>query len=483
MAKSISKLVSTEFVGRLAGRAFEYGITIIIARALGADSLGTFAFALIVLRLSSSIARAGLDTALLKFIPIDRENGEVLTGTVLTGLIISSVIGVVFVGVFQIIPLLIPGAERLSLSTPVGLLLLGIPLLTIVQISEAATRGFNETKYAVYIREFGMRGVGFVLVIVAILLYDEIRAVIGGYVVALAIAAVLGIFFLFRLGAFRGIRSPTFDLRRILVYSLPVAGVAITSPLVIWSDILMLGFLGQSSSVGIYQAAHQTAALLAFALISVNAVFPPLASSLYEKGQMQRLDQVYSIITMWITALTAFAAIFAAIFASEILLIFGEEFVAAQLVLIILIASRVIDAGVGPAGYLLSMTGHERLELLNTAAVAILNIGLNYVLIQQYGIFGAAVATSTSLSLLNLVRLFEVRYLIGILPYTSRYFTLIGPLVSAVVVMILGQTLPLPSILSMVVTGALSFGVFLMLCWRLVISKNDRILVESVGSY
>ena len=53
--------------------------------------------------------------------------------------------------------------------------------------------------------------------------------------------------------------------------------------------------------------------------------------------------------------------------------------------------------------------------------MVILNFVLNYLLIPGYGIYGAALATAVSIAAINLLRLFEVRYLLGILPFSRRY--------------------------------------------------------------
>ena len=75
----------------------------------------------------------------------------------------------------------------------------------------------------------------------------------------------------------------------------------------------------------------------------------------------------------------------------------------------ILAAGNVINALSGSVGYLLVMSGHERLVARVFAAVAALNIVLNTVLIPRIGAPGAATATAVSMALWNLTLIVLVR--------------------------------------------------------------------------
>jgi len=60
-------------------------------------------------------------------------------------------------------------------------------------------------------------------------------------------------------------------------------------------------------------------------------------------------------------------------------------------------------------GYLLMMSANERLLRNNTMVVAAVNVALNLVLVPQYGIIGAVIASSFSLVLQNIISLVMVR--------------------------------------------------------------------------
>jgi O-antigen/teichoic acid export membrane protein len=185
-------------------------------------------------------------------------------------------------------------------------------------------------------------------------------------------------------------------------------------------------------------------------------------------------------VTKWIVYLTTLGGAFLLIYRSEILRLFGETAPEAEMALAILAVGQFTAAGVGATGYLLSMSGYERVESVNTLTVVILNVVLNYVLIQQYGIVGAGAATAISLGLLNLVRLAEVRWFLGIQPYHRTYWR--GGIATGVGIgiLLLGRYIPLFPLAKAFVVGACGLLGFLGSMYLLGADEYDRLLIESL---
>ena len=80
---------------------------------------------------------------------------------------------------------------------------------------------------------------------------------------------------------------------------------------------------------------------------------------------------------------------------------------------------------------MLVMSGKQYLEMYNTFAAAGLNVILNLWLIRAYGINGAAIATGISIGVISILRLLEVRFVLGLQPYDWR---LIKPLLAGLVI-------------------------------------------------
>ena len=482
MNKNITTVVSIAFVGGLIGRGLRYLLNVVIARGLGAEALGTFAFGMVVLKFLSVFSRLGFDNAALKYVPRYRSETKEshILGLTIVGLGFPVATGIILAVVTTLgSPLLSPVFDQRLLET-LPLFALGIPIFSAMFVGMAITRGYNESRYAVYTRDIGQSVSAIVLVAVGAFLLDDFVATVLGYVISIAVGLVLVTWFLRRQQALRFDIRPEFEFREWFVFSVPMLAIAVTQFLTNWTDILMLGAFVSAEEVGWYQAAYQTSVLLLVVLQSANSIFPSIASGLYDQGEYERLESTYIAVTKWIVYLTTLGGAFLLIYRSEILRLFGETAPEAEMALAILAVGQFTAAGVGATGYLLSMSGYERVESVNTLTVVVLNVVLNYVLIQQYGIVGAGSATAISLGLLNLVRLAEVRWFLGIQPYHRTYWR--GGVAAGVGigVLLIGRFLPLFPLAKAFVAGACGLLGFLGSMYVLGVDEYDRLLIQSL---
>ena len=238
----------------------------------------------------------------------------------------------------------------------------------------------------------------------------------AAHVVSAAIAFAVGAWLLMRHTppAVR-ISESRSESRSWLAASLPLALIAGLATVNAQSDILMLGIFDSSAQVGIYRVAIQLAALAAFGLQAVNMVIAPRFARLYQLGDMAKLQR---LVTVTARGILGFSLTVAALFvvAGEwlVVVVFGDEFVASYPPLLIMLGGQLVSSAAGSVGHLLNMTGHERDTLRATALAAALNVALNLALIPLWGIVGAAVATSVSLSARNLWQWWFVRKRLGI---------------------------------------------------------------------
>lgn len=483
MKKNITTVVSIAFVGGIIGRGLRYLLNVVIARGLGAEALGTFAFGMVVLKFLSVFSRLGLDNAALKYVPryLSDESDSHVLGLTIVGLGFPVAMGVILAIVTTLgSPLLSPLFDHRLLET-LPLFVLGIPIFSAMFVGMAITRGYNESKYAVYTRDIGQSVSAIVFVAVGAFLLDDFVATVLGYVISMAVGLVLVAWFLRRQRALRFDVRPEFEFREWFVFSVPMLAIAVTQFLTNWTDILMLGAFVSAKEIGWYQAAYQTSVLLLIVLQSANSIFPSIASELYDQEEYEQLESTYIAVTRWIVYLTTLGGAFLLIYRTEILRLFGETAPETEMVLAILIVGQFTAASVGATGYLLSMSGYERVESINTFTVVVLNVVLNYVLIQWYGIVGAGAATAISLGLLNLVRLVEVRWFLGIQPYHRTYWR--GGIATGVGigVLLVGQCIPLFPLAKAFVAGACAVFGFLGCMYLLGIDEYDRLLIESLG--
>lgn len=164
------------------------------------------------------------------------------------------------------------------------------------------------------------------------------------------------------------------------------------------ADILMLGALAGAEAAGLYRAASRAAELVTFSLAAVSMPLGPAMARLYAAGNTRLLQKT---VTRWARVAFVPAAVLVVLFVvwgSWFLGLFGPGFVTgeAYTALVILSVSQLICVVVGPVGLLLVMTKNERMGALGVSIAAALNIFLNALLIPPYGPQGAAYATAIS---------------------------------------------------------------------------------------
>ncbi|GAB7021074.1 hypothetical protein JCM18750_39360 [Halostagnicola bangensis] len=232
-----------------------------------------------------------------------------------------------------------------------------------------------------------------------------------------------------------------------------------------------------------YNAAILLAAIIPLPLTALSQLYPPVASRLYSKGNTEELEMVYKTVSRWSLTASLPLAIGAIIYAEELLWMFGEEFVAGAAILGILALAKLADGVTGPTGYTLMMTDHQYLLLFNQWSFALLNVGLNYLFIMEYGVIGAAYASAITIGSLNFVRAGEVWYLEGMHPFSRGYLRPITAAVPATIVMLLGQSLiPVHAVLVMFVAGAAGLLTYVGALYLLGFEQADRELAEKIRS-
>jgi len=196
-------------------------------------------------------------------------------------------------------------------------------------------------------------------------------------------------------------------------------------------DKIVLGYWLDARRVGIYVVAASVTVFVPILLQSVNQIFSPTIADLHARGEMDVLRRLYQTLTKWIVGFTLPLAIVVCVFAAPLMQIFGSEFRAGWPILVIGILGQLINCGVGSAGLLLIMSGHQDRLVRVQVKVVIANIVFNLVLIPIWGIIGAMVVSAATNAAINLLCLREVKAILGLTPYNRSYVRLLLPVLGS----------------------------------------------------
>lgn len=252
------------------------------------------------------------------------------------------------------------------------------------------------------------------LVLLGLLAISASTAMDGAriYLISCALTLLLGYIWWRRAGPYATPRTK-FGASALLRSCMPLWAVMAFSQAVQWSSQLMLGIWGSPADVALFASAMRTAMLTSFVLVAVNSIAAPKFAAMHRKGDMEglRRSAILSVRMMLVAAVPAL--IFMLLMPEWLMGLFGAEFQAAAPALMILALGQFVNIATGSVGYLLSMSGHERLLRFNAFIGAGLAVGLGVVLIPSYGLIGAAISTAVSIAVQNLLCAYQVRSVLG----------------------------------------------------------------------
>ena len=419
------------FGGTLVGKMLSFLIRVLVTRLFGEAFFGILMICLMVGEFARTFSVIGLAKGGMRFLSLTLGQGRFEY--------LPRVFGTIFVPSF-ILSLLFStalffGADLVAeawfgkpeLSRYLRLIAMAVPFMSVVRVGVEMSRGFHTTRFATLVESLILPAAVMLSVVLGYLLTGHFDTVLWGVIVANVLSALLILRYLVR--QLQGLDAKPFELKgfllrchpgrgsaEILRYSFPLFLTGFTGMLMSSTDVLILGHFVTMEQVGVYGAALTIANFFSSSLMmSVNSIFAPLVATAHGQGKPEQIAMLYRSTTRWLFFITL-PLVTATILAREpIMSVFGEGFVAqGSLALLILTLGHMLNCMTGGVGYVLSMTGRQKIELwINLVAVG-LNVTLNILLIPEMGIVGAALATAISLSILNGLRVFFVYSRLGL---------------------------------------------------------------------
>jgi len=379
-----------------------FGISVLLARLLGAIGYGIYAYVWSMVMFLSVPATFGLPQLLVRNIASyqTKEEWGLLKGllyfadrTVLvTSLVLATFLGL---GIWFF-------SDRIGTHTR-DTFLIALPLLmfmSLLQIRQMSLQGLSRIVQGQMLMSF-VRPTLFIL-IASTYFFSTGRitppSAMGIQVAAFSTAFLIGTFLLKKYlpKPVEGI-FPVFAIGPWVRSAMPLLGIGILGVINTQADILLLGAIKGAEAVGIYKVALQNALLITFPLVAIKAVSGPTISSLHAKGDRELLQRIITYATRmaWLGSLPIALGFVVGgkWFLSSL---FGREFVEGAMALGILSLGYLINVTMGAVDLVLIMTEHEDMAVKGMGFAAVFNVILNTVLIPLWGPNGAAAATAIS---------------------------------------------------------------------------------------
>lgn len=404
------------FMLKIIATALGFINQIALARILGAGGVGEVLLAISVVRITALLAKFGLQEAMMKFVPIyvDQKDDARLRGTIYFALAFSLVTSLIFVCLVLLFSKYIAVTEGLLKLLPI--IVLAIPAWTIKEVTGGVLVGFKDVMRA-FIPE-SLVSPFFRLAIFLVLSLQGVSALYA--VIAFASGEIIAMIFSikFLLDRVRKINKVKrkFDKKKILDFAYTIIFTSMSVLLFYEADKWVLAKYTSPETVGIYGIASKLVLLAYFPMHAFASIIPPIISSIHASGNLKEFRKVVSESTRWILSMAMPVILVLAIEGGNILrYLYGPEFEAGYIVLLILVLGQMIKAGAGLIGVILQMAGQHKLYMKISIVWGIINIILNVLLIPQYGMIGAAIASAFCLSVIDIICIFIIKKKLSVL--------------------------------------------------------------------
>ena len=198
-----------------------------------------------------------------------------------------------------------------------------------------------------------------------------------------------------------------------------VLSTFLTSAL-LWTDTLMLSLLRGNYETGIYQAAFNLTFIMVGLAVSIGVALVPAIARLAGSGSST--EAAYQRATMLALLLSVGMAIAYVLFGKFFLGLASPEYVQGYPALLVLTVFGIAGALAVPAASMLTVHGHANWLTALSAGQLIANVLLNFFLIREWGILGAATATTIAFSVGTVTSWLLVRQTIGAWPISREVF-------------------------------------------------------------
>ncbi len=393
---------------RVLNAGLGYAIGLLLARLLGAEGYGIYAYALAWATLIEMPATLGLAPLVTREISVYQTQSawQLVRGLLRWSHQMIAIAAIALAAIAAILAQIVQSDAHSPTVAVFWIAMSAVPFMALSRLRQATMQAFDRIVVG-QLPELLLRPIAIVLCLAGAYFFLEQKLTpplaMGIYAAGTLIAFLVGVgLLLTALPPQIQTISSEYRTRNWIKNALPMLFLGGMYLLNNQTDTVMLGAMENAETVGIYTVANRGAGLITFILVAFNSALAPTFANLHAAGDRVRLQRVLTKSCRFILLAALPIALGLIVFGHWFLWLFGAEFVRGKLILIILCLGQLTNAFTGSVAVLLNMTGHQKDTAIGVAIAAILNIILNAALIPQWGGEGAATATATSTMIWNI---------------------------------------------------------------------------------
>ncbi len=457
----------------------------VLTAHLSPADFGTYSLALTVISITGAFATLGLNEGVPRYIAFFRGRHEehkvheLIIPAMIMGLIAGLIAILVSPSLFQSLAGDSFDSDGHILSV-VKILIFAVPFTILLNLAVAIYRGFDRTNVNMYFYN--------IIRPVSLLGFALCSVFVGASLKGVVFADLLSMIFTFGIMSLYFIKKPPFKqewkikfsepTKQLIRYSLPLLITATILNLMSWIDTIMLGYFKPSEVVGVYNAVYPLVGFLSLVITSMGFVYVPVTSKLWGQNNIAPLGSIYEVMTKWCFLLTF--PLFALIFVYPeyfITRLYGAEYVSGATALRILAMGFITNSYFGFNYHTLLASGDSDFLMKCSVASAGINAVINFTLIPEYGMIGAATGTAVSYASIEVLMTLRAWRKQNMHPFTSMYRKL-----TCIVVLMVGAMLAIKSV-HLLTGAAWEYAVFIVGYFTIIHRANvlDSTEIQMLG--
>jgi O-antigen/teichoic acid export membrane protein len=458
--RTIAKGGAVQIVGQISQRSLSFFFGLVAFRFVGASGYGLYRKVNQLLLIASQLGLAGFNYAAMRFMSRARARAEPggVRGALRVSLagtsIASAVVFVMVVVLAEQLGETFAGARGTPAEVAM-LLRLGavyVPLYALLQTLRYATQSYKTMVPSVVAGNIVQPVLRFLIGVAVLVAGFEVAGMVVTLWVSVALSLVLIAYYLRRMMTEDELAAePRAERAEMTRFALLQAGSSLLGIQTLGLNIIILGLYASDREVGLLAAALSLQGPGTVFLGGIVNIWAPVVTDLHERGAIGRLDSLYKTINRWIATFSfpVFAALilepdlFAHVFTGS-----ATDAADAAPLVAVLALGNLFYTGTGPTGYVLSMTGHPGVNLINSIASVTLYVVAGLWAAPRYGALGVAWVDAGVTALVNSARVIEAKLLVGVQPFGRTFFkpvaaTLVGAGVLLAWRLVPGDSMPL----------------------------------------
>ena len=430
LARRIASGGGWAIVGRVGASVFALVTNAILARLLDQSNYGQYFLVSSLVLICASLAQVGVNQTLVKFIAGDdgcegsRDVEDYVKGAYIIVILGAIAVSLVMVGALEYHAL--DSIWRSQLNPSKILLALWIASLALQSLTAEVFRGFQIFRQSAI---FGGLTSAAILLGGLVLCYKiEIQVNLEEVVILTAVSLtasnVLSLFSvknIIKTGLFSKTKSKIISVVvNITSSSWPVLLATLATFILTQADIWIIGHYLLSSDVATYSAASKLAQTCMLVTSLSYSVLPPFIVGYISERKTQELQTLVQIGASACSIAVLPLACMMLLFPGTLLeVMYGASYRDADGILIPIVIGLLFNTLTGMRGYLLILSGHQKIQLLIATINGVINLAACSTAAQLFGREGVAWAVCFSMILGCIIEMIVVKRLLQVWTYAT----------------------------------------------------------------